>query len=393
MTGSSISDEADPLYRPLEGLDAWAGLAVDEPAWAGAVGTLARLQGAHPEWAAMVTRGVLVAAAYQSGSLDGVHPADPDVGLALLRGEPAFASVGQAAVPHVKANFEASLLALSAGVSEDDIRRLHAVACRPQLHHPVDVDGRTQDHVLAGGDYKHHPNHVRTDDGGWRATSPVAHVEAEMAQIVATAGRPEFAGLHLAVRAAYLNHALLHVQPFADGNGRVGRALAGAALLRAGCPPLFLLADDIDAYVRARSPAEVLDVVQRAVGGIAGALASFDHEGPLVKRWRTQEAAGRGLREKLAAGVVAALERHSASPGRRADLSSAVVVADAALTIRVPGAGVEEVVTVDAHPLDDGPLSATAREAGLHLKSRARIAPWLDRVIAILALRAAAELE
>jgi hypothetical protein len=368
-------------------------LTVDEAAWAEAVGALAQLQQDHPEWTVMVTRGVLVATAYQSPALDGLYPADPEVGLALLRGEPAFASVGDIAGPHLRANFEALLVAIGTGVSEDGIRRIHEVACRPQLHHPVEVDGHLQDHVLAAGDYKHHPNHVRTADGGWRATAPVAQLESEMAQIVATANSPEFAGLHLAVQAAYLNHALLHVQPFADGNGRVGRALAGAILLRSGCPPVYLMADDVDAYLDARTPAETVAVVQRAVSGVARTLASFDHDGPLVTRWRKQEAAGRALQEKLAAGVVAALKRHAADPSRRADLSGAAVELGAAITIRVPSAGVEEVITVDAHPLDDGALTAMAREAGLRFKSRAKIAPWLDRVVSTLALRTAAELE
>jgi hypothetical protein len=173
----------------------------------------------------------------------------------------------------------------------------------------------------------------------------------------------------------------------------VGRALAGAILLRSGCPPVYLMADDVDAYLDARTPAETVAVVQRAVSGVARTLASFDHDGPLVTRWRKQEAAGRALQEKLAAGVVAALERHAADPGRRADLSGATVELGAAITIRVPSAGVEEVITVDAHPLDDGALTAMAREAGLRFKSRAKIAPWLDRVVSTLALRTAAELE
>ena len=78
-------------------------------------------------------------------------------------------------------------------------------------------------------------------------------------------------------------------------------------------------------------------------------------------------------------------------PARRADVSGATVAAD--LVVRVPGIDVEEIVTIDAHPLDDGPVSVTAREAGLRLVAGDPVEPWVDRVVAVLALRVAAEME
>ena len=52
-----MSDEADPLYRPLEGLDAWAHAPVDDTAWSGAIDWLQSIRDSHPDWAAMVDRG------------------------------------------------------------------------------------------------------------------------------------------------------------------------------------------------------------------------------------------------------------------------------------------------------------------------------------------------
>jgi len=91
-----------------------------------------------------------------------------------------------------------------------------------------------------------------------------------------------------------------------------------------------------------------------------------------------------------------ALERYGERPDRRADLSAAVVIPDLAVTIRVPAANVEEVVTVEAHPDEDGgPVVLSALGAGLRLEATpaADLDAWLDRVVPVLALRVAAELE
>ncbi len=157
------------------------------------------------------------------------------------QGRSTLASVDGDVRAHVRANLDALELARDAGVSEAAIRRIHDVACRPQLTHEVIVEGHVQDHVMAPGDYKHHPNHIRLDDGGWLATAPVALVPTEMAKLVELAASPAFAGLHPVAQAGWLHDAVLHVQPFADGNGRVARALAGGVLLRAASVPLVML--------------------------------------------------------------------------------------------------------------------------------------------------------
>lgn len=379
---ASISDEADPLYRPLGGLGPWAAAPVDRPAWDAAVGRLeARRQQAR-DWGDMAGRGAMLAAALRSAALDGVVAPDRALALSLLRGEASVASLDEEARAHVRANLDALILARDAPVSEATIRRIHEVACRPQLTHRVLVEGREQDHVMAAGDYKHHPNHLLTPAGEWRPTAPVAQVRPEMARLVAVAGSPQFAELHPAVRAAWLHHALLHVQPFADGNGRVARALAGGALLRAASVP-FLALDGDDPP----TPAAAVDTVVRAVVGVVEVLETAGRAA--LEAWRARSAAADELRRRLVPALEAALRRHD--PGRRADVSAATV--GAGLVIRVPGLAVDETLVVDAHPLDDGPLSVTAGEAGLRLVAGEPLEPWVDRVVSVLALRVAAEVD
>jgi hypothetical protein len=335
---------------------------------------VAALGGDDPDRAAMVARGALLAAAYQSAALDGVVPADDDLARSLVRGGASLASLAGEAQAHVRANLDALEVARGAGISESTIRRIHDVGCRPQLTHQVIVEGHVQDHVMAPGDYKHHPNHIRLDGGGWRPTAPVALVRPEMARLVELAASPAFAGLHPATQAGWLHHAVLHVQPFADGNGRVARALAGGVLLRAATVPLVVF--DVDHLDVAAAVVELVELMATADAGA-------------VDAWRARSSAAEVMRRQLVPALERALRRPD--PARRADVTAAAVGPD--LTVRVPGVDVEEALVVDAHPLDDGPVSVTAREAGLRLVAGDPVEPWVERVVSVLALRVAAETE
>jgi Fic family protein len=392
----ALSDEADPLYRPLGGLEAWAAAPVDEGAWEEAVGRLEALRRTDPDRGDMVAQGALLAAAYQSGALDGLYPPDDGLVRSLLRGEASLADAGDAERPHALAIHAALRLARDEDVSEATILRIHEVACRPQLTHRVLVEDRVQDHVLAGGEYKHHPNHVPLPGGGWLATAPVASVRPEMARLLGAVGDPAFLPLHPVVRGAYLHHGVLHVQPFADGNGRVARALASGALLRAASVPLLVL--DRVAYERARSPADVVNVVQEGVAGLAELMGGSTADPAALDRWRRQARVATDLRAALVPGIEQALQRYGRGKERgwHADLSGATVVSEETIVVRVPlegGGMVQEVVRIDAHPVDGGPVTAMAGEAQLRLRPGDDLEPWLDRVISVLALRVAAELE
>jgi hypothetical protein len=369
----------------------------------------------------MVARGALLAAAHQSGALDGVHDGDRTVALALLSGVASPAAVADDARPHVGANYRALLLAQAATdadlASPAWMRRVHEVACRPQLSHPVRGEAGIQDHVLAAGDFKHHPNHARTASGAWVAHAPLRLLGEEMGRLADTAGSPEFAALPRVARAAYVLHALTHVAPFADGNGRVARVLAGAHVLAATGVPLLVFADDATTYdnalaaVGAGDPAVLVAFVDRCsrdlvdrLDGLWATARSAPEQAAALDRWRRRAGAGSALAAMLPAAVERALGRHR----RRSDLGwlsplgDATVAAD--LVIDVPPTAVGEILVVDAHPLDDdGVLLLRATHAQLRLALHpeevaaggleARLDPWLDRVVSVLALRVAAELE
>jgi Fic/DOC family len=396
MTESALSDEADALYRPLGDVAPWAAVAVPASPPAAPPGQMA-------------VQGSLLAAAHESAALDGVIEPDPVRARALLRGTVTLSSVSDEVRAHVKANYDALRLAQVATAedlrSEAWLRRLHEVACRPQLTHPVRGETGVHDHVLATGDYKHHPNHVPTASGGWVAHAPVALLRDEMRRLFELLAGPTFAGLHPFVRAAFAHHAVAHVAPFADGNGRVARALASAHLLRATSLPFLVWTDEAAAYDEAVAGDAAAQV--RFVAGRSAALADLVGTGQAdpsaVDRWEARADAARAVESMLPAAVEGALARH----GRRTDLGwlsplTDAVVTSSPVTITVPTAGVAEALPVDAQPvLDDGVVVLRAEEAQLRLEIHpgdvdeltGRLDPWLDRVVSVLALRVAAELE
>jgi len=112
----ALPDDAHLRYRPLAGIEAWAGdavAAVDEGAWTAALHRLQEVERAAPDWRDMVGRGGRLAAAHQSAALDGLFGGDRSTALALLRGTAATADVGVDARAHVLANDEALDLAAS----------------------------------------------------------------------------------------------------------------------------------------------------------------------------------------------------------------------------------------------------------------------------------------
>lgn len=417
MTESALSDDADSLYRPLGGIGPWADAAagLDEAAGVGA---------ADPAWAGLVGRGMLLAAAHQSAALDGMHHGDRAQAMALLRGVTSVADLGEDARAHVQANYDALRLGEAANddvlASERWIRTVHEVACRPQLTHPVRGEDGVHDHVLATGDFKHHPNHERARSGRWIAHAPVSLLRAEMGRLLAALQSDGFTRLPPVVRAAYAHHGLSHVAPFADGNGRVARVLASAHLLRATSVPLLVFADEASAYEdalagdaegsvayvadRTRATAELLRDM-RAAG------PASPEERAALARWRQRADAGTVLRAHLPAAVEGALDRHRG----RADLGwlsplTEVVLDPSLLVLRDPSTGVAETIEVHAHPLvDEGVVMLRAPEAGLRLDAApadvagvgeppsgalaARLDEWLDRVVSTLALRVAAACE
>jgi len=426
----------DDAYSPLGGPEGWPAPAEDVTT--AAARCLSALSEEAPAWADMVRQGMLLAAAYRSGALAGLHGADEDRAAGLLSGVATAASCGPVAAPHVLSNHAALELAVdaaagSAPATEAWLRRLHAVACAPQVTHPVPGDHGVHDHVLGHGDYKHHPNHVRTGTGDWQVFAPVGRVGPEMAALASTLVGDAFAALDPVARAAYSLYAVTHVGPFAAGNGRVARALASVPLFGAAALPLAVPAFCAAAYRCALGaaghgePVPLVDLVAQRCTGLVDAVvqarsgASCGEAVAALRRWEGRAGTANRLQDLLPAAAEAALGRHRrrSDLGWMDDLAAARVMGPPAgedasrfhaapVTIQMAtgdGPTVQEVLAINAHPLagPDDVVRLRAVRAELDVDVRAgdvaspvpadftsRLDGLLDRAVTALAVRAAA---
>ncbi|MDR1186290.1 MAG: Fic family protein [Bifidobacteriaceae bacterium] len=134
--------------------------------------------------------------------------------------------------------------ASSEPISQSWIRELHAILTKRQETH------REEQRALPHGEYKTHPNNpTSSSTGRVHHYAPPESTHPEMTRLVDQLRSPEFDAAHPVVQAAYAHYAFVSVHPFADGNGRVARALASLYLYRNPGVPLVIFADQRDRYV------------------------------------------------------------------------------------------------------------------------------------------------
>lgn len=114
--------------------------------------------------------------------------------------------------------------------SEERIKELHRVILRGTAAEKVNTWGRHQ----RAGEYRHLPVQAR---GYPHTVYPYPpEIPALMRRFIEWRDR-ESESLHVVLMGCKLLSAFLHIHPFHDGNGRVGRLLLGSYLLRRGYPP------------------------------------------------------------------------------------------------------------------------------------------------------------
>lgn len=172
-------------------------------------------------------------------------------------------------------------------ITQSWIRQLHEVLCASQESYTVYVEVAGTLHPekrpLPKGEYKSAPNFpMNPDTGVVHHYATVEDTPAEMARLVSELGSDAFAAAHPVVQAAYAHYAFVCVHPFADGNGRVARALASVFLYRRPGIPLVIFADQTPAYLDALSAADagrpeafVSFVEQRAIDTVNLVLAEL----------------------------------------------------------------------------------------------------------------------
>ncbi|MCE7927450.1 MAG: Fic family protein [Chloroflexi bacterium CFX7] len=122
------------------------------------------------------------------------------------------------------------------------IQELHAAITRTQrTYTAIDMLGRVTETELPHGTWKKWPNHVRRHDGSLLEYCPPEHVSTEVDNLTTWYEEMERERrAHPVICAAWLHHRFVQIHPFADGNGRVARALTLVVMQRHHYAPLVV---------------------------------------------------------------------------------------------------------------------------------------------------------
>jgi Fic family protein len=206
------------------------------------------------------------AAAIDTGAIEGLYEVDRGftftVAFETLTWELELVKKGENVRPLFEAQLHAydyvlDLATKSVPISEVAIRTLHEVVCRAQETYRVQTPPfGFQEQKLPKGVYKLQSNHVYTRDGSFHSYAPADVTPIEMARLVNELRGDAFLAAHPVLQAAYAHYGLVVIHPFADGNGRVARALAAIFTYRAISMPIMILTDHKESYYDALEAAD-----------------------------------------------------------------------------------------------------------------------------------------
>ena len=268
MSGDNPSlAQGDRLYQGFPDFSAWGKLPPEDvDLWSRFAASLEeRRREASPETLKAAVEVAVRAAALDTGAIEGLYNVDRGFTRTVAVQGLAWQQMIEERGAGVRELFEAQLaayeLVLDAAtqdrpITEVWIRSLHETLCAPQETYRVYTDLGWQDQELPKGQYKIHPNNVRLTDGTLHAYAPVDRVPDEMHRLIEQIRRPEFETAHPVLQASYCHYAFVVIHPFADGNGRVARALASTFFYRALSIPLVIFENQRPAYLDALALAD-----------------------------------------------------------------------------------------------------------------------------------------
>ncbi|UQV53618.1 Fic family protein [Corynebacterium pseudodiphtheriticum] len=311
VTSESMGAEATG-YRPFPSVSQWAELSVS---LRDVDNAHARMQEAKETVSTEALGSALEAArraaAVDTNAIEGIFPTDRGFTRTVAEQTGAWQQLMDQRGAHVRPAFEDTLAGFdfildhTTGkypLTETAIKELHAVMLNSQdeITVYVSVNGTLQAHQqkLPKGEYKKQPNSPTRHDGSTFHYAPVADTAPEMARFIAELNSETFAALHPVVQAAYAHYAFVRIHPFADGNGRIARALASIFLYRSPGVPLVIYHDQRVDY---------LDALEAADDGDFKQLVRFLAEKSVDTAWSIARSVRRhstgGRRQAGAAGV------------------------------------------------------------------------------------------
>jgi Fic family protein len=249
----------DAAYKPFPTFVEWASkTSVDTVRWERYIAALKDGPGVSADALKRAREIVKRAAALDTGAIEGLYDVDRGftftVAFETAAWEVELAEKGENVRPLFEAQLQAydyvlDLATKAEPISEAAIRTLHEVVCKAQDTYRVMTAIGPQEQELVKERYKVLPNHVRTRDGADHSYAPVDMTPAEMQRLVEDMRSESFLAAHPVMQAAYAHYGLVVTHPFADGNGRVARALASVFTYRAISMPIMILSEQKNAYL------------------------------------------------------------------------------------------------------------------------------------------------
>lgn len=260
--------KADSAYKPFPSFAEWSKSNVATHHWDRYAEELTSLRSQSAVLLPKALEIVKRAAAVDTGAIEGLYETDRGFTFTIAseaaHWEAALAQKG----PRVRALFDAQLAAYdfvidlatqAVPIAEGWIRQLHEELCRPQETYRVWTEVGWQEQALPKGQYKYSPNHVLKADGTVHSYAPVDMTPTEMYRLCEELRSQSFLEAHPAIQASYAHYALVVIHPFADGNGRVARALASVFTCRAISVPVLILTDSQRDYLESLAAADAGD--------------------------------------------------------------------------------------------------------------------------------------
>src|SRR6266851_7032288 len=266
VTDPTQTAALDAEFKGIPAFTKWLGLKIAFDSWAAKFAELEeRRSRSSKESLAEAVAVALRAAAIDTGAIEGLYSLPANFTITVATRAPGWDAMVDSMPETFKTLFPSQLraydLAMSLarspmGITEAWVRELHRELCGSQRTYRVITAVGPQEHELPVGEYKHHPNHVKLPDGTYHAYASVDATKHEMPKLIEWLKDPRFLGANAALQAAYAHFCLVAIHPFADGNGRVARALASTYLCRAAGVPLVIFDDQKREYFNALHEAD-----------------------------------------------------------------------------------------------------------------------------------------
>ncbi len=212
--------------------------------------------------------------AIETGVIEGVYTLDRGITKTLIE-----KGIDAALIPHGATDRDSTLVARiiqdhyealegmldfvggQRQLSTGYVKELHAALLRNQeTHTVVDPFGQAFEKPLEKGQYKSVPNSPTRPNGPLHEYCPPEQVASEMDRLIEMYTDHQPREIPPEVEAAWLHHRFSQIHPFADGNGRVARAISSLVFIKAGWFPLIVKREDWTRYIEALEKADLEDL-------------------------------------------------------------------------------------------------------------------------------------